>query len=155
LLDPVAALPVPFGGSIPEVIKSVIAPKLQILFSILKSYVGKPGFCGILFVEKRSTAEILVQAIRFYKPFAGHIKPGILVGHGQNGSLSRFSGSKMMAKDQERTIKEFRRGTINLLIATKVNLGSGGGLRGGGMLVFFNNFLIPHSLSHLDWRRRS
>ena len=93
----------------------MVSPKLLKVFEILESYETNPDFCGIIFLEKRSSCTILADMIRNRKSLS-FINPGILVGHGGGTGNS----IKMISREQEITVKRFRQGSINLLIATKI-----------------------------------
>ena len=73
------------------------------------------NFCGIVFVERRHTANVLHRLMNDIEEL-DFIKSGVLVGHGSNeeGDL------QMKFKEQNKTIGDFRDGKINLLIATNV-----------------------------------
>ncbi|CAG8675935.1 16194_t:CDS:2, partial [Dentiscutata erythropus] len=93
-----------------------LSPKVFKLIEILKCFKEQTdNFCGIVFVERRHTANVLHLLIKEIDDL-NFIRPGVLVGHGshEEGDL------QMKFKEQNRTINAFREGKINLLIATNV-----------------------------------
>lgn len=95
---------------------SMLSPKVIKLLQILDCFKDQAdNFCGIVFVERRHTANVLnyllgeISGLEF-------IKSDVLVGHG----TSEEGDIQMKFKDQNRTIRAFRDGKINLLIATNV-----------------------------------
>ena len=95
-----------------------MSPKLQSLVKVLMNYAEHENFCGIVFVERRTTAHILMMALKAVKDLS-FLKIGVLVGHGSSGSGNIGS---MAASQQEIVVRKFREGSLNLLIATKVNI---------------------------------
>ncbi|CAG8505437.1 6855_t:CDS:2, partial [Cetraspora pellucida] len=96
--------------------QEVLSPKVIQLINILKCFKNQTdNFCGIVFVERRHTANVLHLLIKEIEELY-FIKPGVLVGHGshEEGDL------QMKFKEQNKTISAFRDGRINLLIATNV-----------------------------------
>lgn len=103
----------------PELDRSVLSPKVIQLIEILTCFKehneSGQAFCGIVFVERRHTANVLNFLMKEIGTL-DFIKSGVLVGHGtnENGDIN------MRFKEQNKTIDEFRKGQINLLIATNV-----------------------------------
>nr|CAG8438547.1 9096_t:CDS:2 [Entrophospora candida] len=103
----------------PELDHSMLSPKVIQLIEILACFKEHNGteknFCGIVFVERRHTANVLNFLIKEIGVL-DFIKSAVLVGHGtnENGDIN------MRFKEQNKTIEEFRKGQINLLIATNV-----------------------------------
>jgi len=90
--------------------------KIQRLIQILKIfYMNEEPVCGIIFVERRHTAYVLMWLIRSCADLH-RIKSAVLTGHQANG----VSEAKMGYKNQNRVISKFRNGEVNLLIATNV-----------------------------------
>lgn len=95
---------------------NVLSPKVLQLINILDCFRStSENFCGIVFVERRHTANVLNLLIKEIGTL-DFIKSGVLVGHGSSdeGDL------QMKYKEQNKTINLFRDGKINLLIATNV-----------------------------------
>ncbi|CAG8559865.1 22395_t:CDS:2 [Racocetra persica] len=100
----------------PKCEQEVLSPKVIQLINILKCFKDQTdNFCGIVFVERRHTANVLHLLIKETEELY-FIKSGVLVGHGshEEGDL------QMKFKEQNKTINAFRDGRINLLIATNV-----------------------------------
>ncbi|CAG8741190.1 35674_t:CDS:2 [Gigaspora margarita] len=93
----------------------VLSPKVIQLINILKCFNHTDNFCGIVFVERRHTANVLHLLVNEIDELH-FIRSGVLVGHGshEEGDL------QMKFKEQNKTISAFRDGKINLLIATNV-----------------------------------
>lgn len=90
--------------------------KIQRLIHILKIFDQKEEpVCGIIFVERRHTAYVLMWLIRSCADLH-NIKSAVLTGHQANG----INEAKMGYKNQNRVISKFRSGEVNLLIATNV-----------------------------------
>jgi len=94
----------------------ILSPKVIKLVQILDCFQKHSDeFCGIVFVERRHTANVLhylmqeIGTLRF-------VKSGVLVGHGS----SEEGDVQMKFKEQNKIINSFRDGKINLLIATNV-----------------------------------
>ncbi|KAI8583787.1 hypothetical protein K450DRAFT_219980 [Umbelopsis ramanniana AG] len=95
---------------------SMFSNKIQRLIQILKIFSSsKVPLCGIIFVERRYTAYVLMWLIRSCAELS-NIKSAVLAGHQANG----VSEAKMGYKNQNRVISKFRNGEVNLLIATNV-----------------------------------
>ncbi|KAI8817973.1 uncharacterized protein EV422DRAFT_603341, partial [Fimicolochytrium jonesii] len=104
-------------GSAPHI--EEVSPKVHTLIKILLGYKDEAAtFCGIVFVQKRSTATAL-QALIEKWPGLGFLKSSILVGHGR-GKSSTVLDVNMQIKEQKRIVGQFRTGELNLLIATRV-----------------------------------
>ncbi|CAG8574135.1 14728_t:CDS:2 [Acaulospora morrowiae] len=100
----------------PECNIEMLSPKVIQLIRILDCFKEtSENFCGIVFVERRHTANVLHQLIKETVSLK-FIIPGVLVGHGtaEEGDL------QMKYKEQNKIINSFRDGKINLLIATNV-----------------------------------
>lgn len=102
----------------PEKSTSFFSPKVIRLLDILKVYTAKASageFCGIIFVSTRHTARSLMLVINAF-PQLSPFKCDLLVGHGtrEDGDI------KMGFNEQNRVIDKFRKGELNLLIATNV-----------------------------------
>ncbi|KAI9355311.1 hypothetical protein DFJ73DRAFT_623667 [Zopfochytrium polystomum] len=98
---------------------NVLSPKVQKLISVLEGYHPQAeSFCGIIFVEKRWTAKLLGSILRSVTTLS-FLKIGLLVGHGYSNGLKGIDFSMPVSRQKE-TVKSFKSGTINLLIATQV-----------------------------------
>ncbi|KAI8994876.1 hypothetical protein BDB01DRAFT_714743, partial [Pilobolus umbonatus] len=95
---------------------NLFSPKISRLMLILKVVSTKiKDFCGIVFVERRHTAiaiDLLVKSL----DDLNQLKSGILIGHGSTDE----GDVQMKFKSQNETIRKFRAGELNLLIATSV-----------------------------------
>jgi endoribonuclease Dicer len=100
----------------PELDHYALSPKVIKLIQILDCFRDQSdNFCGIIFVERRHTANVLHRLVEEVEELS-FIKADVLVGHGsgEEGDL------QMNFKKQNKTIDNFRNGKINLLIATNV-----------------------------------
>ncbi|KAF9130601.1 Dicer-like protein 1 [Mortierella sp. 14UC] len=99
-----------------------VTRKVQKLVEILREVGRQPGFCGILFVERRPTAHAMKEFLDQCKEFGPEfgldfIQTAVLTGHGAKGNLKQHH---MNLKAQRRVLDGFRKGQFNLLIATDV-----------------------------------
>ena len=79
--------------------------------------------CGIVFVERRSTALVLSEQINIaakLDPELTFIKSRFLIGHGTGGKFNFSNHTEMNFKKQEKVLRQFRKHEFNLLIATSV-----------------------------------
>lgn len=98
--------------------KSTISPKVLALIKVLEEYRGaSTDFCGIVFVERRSTARVLCDLVQRW-PTLNFIRPGILIGHGVTSKYDQ--DTVMKVSEQKKTVAQFDMGRLNLLIATQV-----------------------------------
>ena len=112
----------------------VITPKVNKLLQCLDDYgicsgestkgggiTEKEKLCGIVFVQRRSTAvrlyELITQ-IRELQEGLAFVKCDYIVGHGPSGALAKEMAMK--STRQEDVLDRFRKSRINLLIATSV-----------------------------------
>ncbi|KAG0246227.1 Dicer-like protein 1 [Mortierella sp. GBA43] len=102
---------------------TLASDKLKQLVKILQDQgrIGA-GFCGILFVERRPIVHVLNEFFEECKKLGPEfgldfIRAAVLTGHGSKGDVIQH---KMQLKEQRKILSGFRRGTINLLIATDV-----------------------------------
>ncbi|EGF98772.1 uncharacterized protein MELLADRAFT_79606 [Melampsora larici-populina 98AG31] len=96
-------------------------PKFQALVKILSKYENMKAedFHAIIFVERRTHAQLLNSLISRCAKLKGFIKPGALTGHG--GTVASSGGNRGMdSKSQNQTVEKFRNREINLAIATNV-----------------------------------
>ncbi|RIA97599.1 hypothetical protein C1645_813834 [Glomus cerebriforme] len=101
----------------PECKPHILSPKVIKLIQILDCFKDQSdNFCGIVFVERRHTANVLNHLMKEIESLKKFIKSGVLVGHGSNEE----GDIQMKFKGQNKTISDFRDGKINLLIATNV-----------------------------------
>ncbi|KAF9910440.1 Dicer-like protein 1 [Linnemannia zychae] len=99
-----------------------VTEKVQKLVEILREVGNQPGFCGILFVERRPAVhtmkDFLDQCKRFGPEFGlDFIESAVLTGHGSKGDLKQHY---MNIKTQRKILEGFRTGRFNLLVATDV-----------------------------------
>ena len=110
--------------------------KVQVLLKCLKEQLNRAGdggdgankkqhkMLGIVFVERRMTALLLKRMLELLTPNypgLGGIKCDYVVGHNSARSFTTLRReSRMNVKVQDEVLEKFRRGKINLLIATSV-----------------------------------
>jgi endoribonuclease Dicer len=95
---------------------SLFSNKIQRLIQILKIFsTSEVPLCGIIFVERRYTAYVLMWLIRSCAELQ-NIKSAVITGH----QAQSVSEARMGYKNQNRVISKFRNGEVNLLIATNV-----------------------------------
>ncbi|KAF9994488.1 Dicer-like protein 1, partial [Modicella reniformis] len=101
----------------------LVSDKLKQLVEILREQgQGGNGFCGIVFVERRPITYVVYEFLEECKKFGqdfglDFIRAAVLTGHGSKGDVIQH---KMQLKKQRAVLNGFRRGRINLLIATDV-----------------------------------
>jgi ERCC4-related helicase len=107
----------------PTSTSSNISSKLRTLLEVLKLSSKDPSFCGIIFVNKRSTAKIL-NVILSNMVDMDFLRCQYIVGHGE--ATSRNDGKLMQVtmkiREQRESVAMFRNGAANLLIATRVSV---------------------------------
>ncbi|KAF8937677.1 hypothetical protein BGZ47_008916 [Haplosporangium gracile] len=96
--------------------------KVQKLVDVLREAGRQPGFCGILFVERRPTAHTMKDFLDECKQFGPEfgldfIQSAVLTGHGAKGDVKQHH---MNIKAQRKILEGFRKGQYNLLVATDV-----------------------------------
>ncbi|KAL8366055.1 hypothetical protein RB595_004708 [Gaeumannomyces hyphopodioides] len=96
------------------------APKLQALLTVLASYQGNP--VGIVFVKERATAAVLSSVLQEFPIINERYKIGCIVGTSRLSSRKRdfYDLSPMADGEGASALDKFRRGMINLLVATSV-----------------------------------
>ncbi|KAI9317068.1 dicer-2 protein [Dichotomocladium elegans] len=90
--------------------------KVQKFMLVLKTLSTLEDFCGIIFVERRHTAISLHLLISAISELKNKIRSDILIGHGSTDE----GDVQMKFRDQNKVIERFRKGELNLLIATNV-----------------------------------
>ena len=83
---------------------------------------NQSSLCGIVFVERRTTAALLsdlLNSLANEDKKLSFLKCNYVVGHGTTGSLSD-STHEMSWKKQEEVLRKFRGHELNLLVATSV-----------------------------------
>ncbi|RKO83538.1 P-loop containing nucleoside triphosphate hydrolase protein, partial [Blyttiomyces helicus] len=91
------------------------SPKVQVLVKFLKSkLVGADS--ATIFVQRRITAEWLADALRQHPDLVGIARVGVLMGINDDGAVSQVSTNVV---DQVHTTRKFRRGELNVVVATK------------------------------------
>lgn len=104
-----------------ERLMPMTTPKIHALLKKLRQYHDKPQFRGIVFVDRRPTAKALsglLQELNRSQPEFSFLRCSFLVGHGTGAKVR--SADDMGHKEQTRVVEAFRRGELNLLIATSV-----------------------------------
>ena len=97
-----------------------MTPKVRALLEILDIQSRRPGFSGIVFVQRRQSAIWLAELIRRSKRLANcKLNAAAVVGHGEHRSSDPTSDS-MHLKDQHNILTSFRAGKVNLLVATSL-----------------------------------
>ena len=98
-----------------------LTPKVRALFEILDIQSRRPGFGGIVFVERRQTAIWLAEVIRRSKRLAEcGIETAAVVGHGARHHLHDPCSDSMDLREQNSILAAFRDGKVNLLVATSL-----------------------------------
>ncbi|CAE6427526.1 unnamed protein product [Rhizoctonia solani] len=97
---------------------SWFTPKLKILISILEAN-RTEDFSALIFVEQRQVASTLAWLLPLVPELRDWVKAAALVGHG-DGSRAGFEGSGMAHAAQRSIVRNFRSGSVNLVIATSV-----------------------------------
>lgn len=107
-----------WGSNAPPPTVKTLSPKVIALIKVLEEYRDEADrFCGIIFVERRATANVLHKAIKKWKGLA-FLKSEVLVGHG-HGSGNPVD-INMSVQQQKQVVQAFQEGRANLLIATRV-----------------------------------
>ncbi|KAJ3051817.1 Dicer-like protein 1 [Rhizophlyctis rosea] len=92
------------------------SPKIRLLLTVLGEYRSDPSFCGIVFVQRRFTADLLGQLLGKVGDMRRFLRVGVLMGHSVNDVLR----NSMKMTEQYQAVRDFRKGKLNLLVATKV-----------------------------------
>ncbi|KAI9249991.1 dicer-2 protein [Sporodiniella umbellata] len=96
--------------------RTLFTSKAALLVQLLLFWVGNfESFCGIIFVERRHTAVAIQKLIEAFDCLSP-IQCGYLIGHGS----SEEGDVRMSFEEQNRVIRKFRNGQINILVATNV-----------------------------------
>lgn len=97
--------------------KGLFSPKIAMLMDILTTVGGGnvSDFCGIIFVERRHTA-VAIKLLIDSLDCLSNLRSDVLIGHGSTDE----GDIQMTFKDQNKVIRKFRTGELNLLIATNV-----------------------------------
>ncbi|KAG7086495.1 hypothetical protein E1B28_002444 [Marasmius oreades] len=105
-------------GSVPITIPiQWFTPKVNVLVEILKSHYSMTEFQGIIFVEQRQVAACLAKVLPRIKELEGLVRCGEVVGNNADANdMAKVMGSG----SHSGTVKLFREGALNLLIATSV-----------------------------------
>lgn len=114
--EEVKRFPLPTRPALPE-----LSPKVRKLIDILESYEEDDSLWGIIFVQRRDTAERLTEIIGSVESLKRIVRVGVLLGHGKKDSADALHTPITMTQQYE-TLQEFRKGALNLLVATKVNI---------------------------------
>lgn len=99
----------------PPVVPTTLSRRTQALIKILDSYEGNP--VGIVFVKERATAAVLSHTLSSHPKISSRYRVGSIVG--SNGSQRSFLDLNQK-KEDSLSLEHFRKGKINLLIATSV-----------------------------------
>ncbi|KAF8968313.1 type III restriction enzyme [Flammula alnicola] len=91
-------------------------PKVKVLVDILLEY-HTATFQGIIFVEQRQVASSLSKVLQVIPELSGKIRCAFLVGQGVNSDGVSKQTDRYYDEDP---VKLFRKGVINILIATSV-----------------------------------
>ncbi|KAI9264913.1 hypothetical protein BDA99DRAFT_536411 [Phascolomyces articulosus] len=95
---------------------SIVSSKASKLMLVLRTYLKKKDFCGIIFVERRHTAVAIDLLIKACRAFDNFFKSDILIGHGSDDD----GDIQMRFNKQNKIIHRFRDGGLNLLVSTNV-----------------------------------
>ncbi|TPX66353.1 hypothetical protein SpCBS45565_g04508 [Spizellomyces sp. 'palustris'] len=98
--------------------QSELSPKVVKLIEILEHYRDDHVFSGIVFVQRRETAERLRDILCSIDRLKDFLRVDVLVGHG--GDSADVLQTTMRVTAQQNIVKEFGHNRINLLVATKV-----------------------------------
>ncbi|SPO31844.1 related to cell cycle control protein dicer [Ustilago trichophora] len=128
-----------------------VSPKVLRLIETLKCFEpSKAEFCGIVFVERRQTATLLVELIKRV-PGLEFIHPEFLLGH-ENGNASGGAPG-MDWHDQVQALNRFRRrNPTNLLVATSI-AEEGLDIQAANLVIRFD--LFNRHISFLQSRGRA
>lgn len=97
-----------------------ISPKVKSLIEVLLS-AKSPNFQGMIFAEQRHVTATLAWLLNRISALTGWLKSAFIVGHGTAGNnAASLRGEGMQFQHQANTVKQFREGVYNLLIATSV-----------------------------------
>ncbi|KNC99522.1 uncharacterized protein SPPG_04913 [Spizellomyces punctatus DAOM BR117] len=97
---------------------SELSPKVVKLIEILEQYRDDHVFSGIVFVQRRETAERLRDILCSIDRLKDFLRVDVLVGHG--GDNADVLQTAMRVTAQQNIVQEFGHNRINLLVATKV-----------------------------------
>lgn len=127
------------------------SPKLLRLVELLRCFQPSSStFCGIIFVERRQTATLLVELIKRI-PGLEFIHPELLLGH-DNGAANR-GATGMDWHDQVQVLNRFRRRKpTNLLVATSI-AEEGLDIQAANLVIRFD--LFNRHISFLQSRGRA
>ncbi|KAM0750653.1 hypothetical protein T439DRAFT_347998 [Meredithblackwellia eburnea MCA 4105] len=125
-------------------------PHIFALLDVLKKHHSLSNFHAIVFVQRRSHAQLLVDIVMRDISLREWLRPDWLVGHA--GKLADGSLRGMSAKDQEKKVSDFASGKTNLLFATSV-AEEGLDFQSCHVVVRFNFF--PTIISYIQSRGRA
>ncbi|TPX55092.1 hypothetical protein PhCBS80983_g05612 [Powellomyces hirtus] len=101
-----------------EPLESEISTKVRTLCDILEGYREDASFSGIVFVQRRDTAERLRDVLANYAKTKSFLRVAALMGN-RAGSPEGMETTMRMT-EQNTILRDFRQGHLNLLVATKV-----------------------------------
>lgn len=107
----------------PSIIILNSSPQVQnVLLFIKKAAEEKTDIKGLIFVQRRYTARILCHVIRRYfnAPQNVHLKINVDFMTGRNAFMPDSIETVITNKNNNQVLDKFKRGTINLIIATSV-----------------------------------
>ncbi|AEO71724.1 uncharacterized protein THITE_2033760, partial [Thermothielavioides terrestris NRRL 8126] len=107
----------PVGPGPAPQIPTALAPKVVALLGILERYQGNP--VGIVFVKERATVAVLSHILAVHPRTAGRYRVGSMVGTSATPGR-RQDFLDLSQKEYILSLQAFRKGTINLLVATSV-----------------------------------
>ncbi|KXS13911.1 P-loop containing nucleoside triphosphate hydrolase protein [Gonapodya prolifera JEL478] len=127
----------PVSPSVADASQGHVSYKVRALQGLLMGYTDRrEEFRGIIFVEKRTAATALAEILRKSMGEGvamvgadgvargpGWVKVGALVGHGsgnRDGGAMAARRVEMDFREQNRVIRAFKKGELNLLVATSV-----------------------------------
>ncbi|KAF9438743.1 Dicer-like protein 1 [Entomortierella beljakovae] len=98
--------------------ENYLSPKIIKLVQLLKVATKSPieNFCGIIFVQRRSTAVVLCRLLQELEEIRDSLRVQVLAGHSDESDAIM----RMTAHEQDTIVDNFRSGEYNLLIATSV-----------------------------------
>ncbi|KAK6597748.1 RNase3 domain-containing protein [Botrytis cinerea] len=95
-----------------------ISNKVEKLLGIIAQQ--KPPFSAIIFVQERATVSVLAHLLSHHPLTKDRFKIGTMVGTSLNGKRTDQIGELVDINQQKDTLSSFKRGKIDILIATNV-----------------------------------
>ncbi|KAJ3221063.1 hypothetical protein HK099_003801 [Clydaea vesicula] len=107
--------------SIHEILPDDLSPKLNLLFKLLRERdlrcESVSDFSGIVFVDRRITADIISKAINY---FSAHLFSKVLSTSAVGGGNGKKREVHNFKNEKKKGLDDFREGKANLVVATRV-----------------------------------